>query len=304
MLKNYVCSGIVTYNPDIKSFRANVINIASQVHGLVVVDNNSENVKDIEIAIKDIANARLIKNKKNYGMAKALNQILEYADANHYKWYLTLDQDSVCCEDLIKKYADVCGYINDNVAVLCPFVLNNNKISLEEYRNMNLPDTEEVKQPIKCITSASLNLVDAAKAVGGYAEELFIDCVDVEFNIRLLEAGYKILKVNKAYIIQSMGTAKRVSWIDSLYKLTGKNVFKKLRYTPVYNNTRLYYIARNSKYVYRKYGNSAGSRMTPKWMFLQFIYYSVTYPLSCHRFQMWRSIYRGWKDANALGGIK
>lgn len=301
MVKEDVCGGIVAYNPEIESFRANVKNIASQVDRLVVVDNHSANIEEIETVVQSVANAELIKNDENYGIARALNQILQFAEDNHYLWYLTMDQDSVCCSDLIEKYAGSLTAENKDVAVLCPFVLNNNKITLEEYKSMALSDVEEIHQPIDCITSASLNSVSVAKEVGGYAEELFIDCVDVEFNIRILKAGYRICRINKAYMIQSMGAAKYVPWIGLLYRLTHKNAFKKLRYTPVYNDIRLYYIARNSKYLFEKYGEAAGKRMSPSWMMKQFVYYTITYPFNRNRFKMWESIRRGQKDAEKVG---
>lgn len=300
MRKEDICGGIVTYNPEIEAFKDNVQNIAKQVNELVVIDNCSKNVGEIESLVNSLPNVILVKNDKNYGIARALNQILEYADEKKYLWYLTMDQDSICCEDLIGKYIVADMTNRDDVAVLCPYVLNNNKITLDDYKKLQIPNLEEVKQPIDCITSGSLNSVVAAKKIGGYNDALFIDCVDVEFNIRLLQAGYKILRINSAYMLQSMGVAKYVPMMGLLYKMTKKTAFKKLSYTPVYNNIRLYYIARNSKYVFQRYGEKAGKRMTPSWMRKQFIYYMITYPYNRNRIQMLKSINQGIKDASKM----
>lgn len=300
MLKEELCGGIVTYNPEMETFRTNLHNIANQVNELVVVDNNSKNVGEIETLVNKLPNAILIKNDKNYGIARALNQMLEFANEKKYSWYLTMDQDSVCCDDLIEKYIAANATTSDKTAVLCPFVLNNNKITLDDYRKLQIPNLEEVNQPIDCITSGSLNSVAAAKKIGGYNDALFIDCVDVEFNIRLLQAGYKIVRVNSAYMMQSMGVAKYVPMMGLLYKLTKKTVFKKLSYTPVYNNIRLYYIARNSKYVFQRFGEKAGKRMKPSWMRKQFVYYMITYPYNRNRIQMLESINQGIKDASKM----
>lgn len=299
-LKNKVCGGVVAYNPEIDDFRKNVQIIAEQVKELVIIDNHSTNIEEIKEATALLPNVVIIQNDKNYGIARALNQILDYADTHGYEWYLTLDQDSECSKDLVEEYSTICNKY-DELAIVCPFILNNNKVSVEEYKSMQLKETDEITDPVACITSASLNAVSAARSVGGYDEKLFIDCVDIDFNIRIIAAGYKILRANKAYMIQSMGKARYVPLIGVLYKMTGINLFKKLRYSPVYNNMRIYYIIRNSCYIYSKYKSFAGKRMSPAWMCGQLIYYSITYPMSISRFEIWKTAIRGYRDAKKIG---
>ena len=302
MDKRDICGGIVTFNPEIRKLEENIKILTVQVDTLVIIDNASVNINDVEVLVASFSNTKLIKNNINYGIAKALNQILEYAIKERYAWYLTMDQDSICCIDMIEKYIDAYEHEKDKPAVLCPFVLNNNKISLDEYKRMDLPKIEDVSEPTACISSASLNSVLVAKSIGGYKEELFIDCVDIEFNIRLLYSGNKIIRVNSAYMFQTMGKAKYVPFLGGMYHLTKKENFKRLRYTPVYNDMRLYYIARNSKFIFDRYGEIAGKRMRPKWMIMQYIYYLLTYPLSRNRIKMLKSLRQGIKDAKKIGG--
>lgn len=293
--KSEICGGIVLYNPDLAVLDRNIKSLINQMDCLILVDNNSNNIEDVVKAYKDDARIVFVRNEENKGIAYALNQIMDYAIQHHYKWYLTMDQDSRCDEHLIEKYFKYARDLTD-VGVLSPFVLNNAKITYQEYKNSVLPNVEVIHDPIDCITSASLVLTDAAKKIKGYNSRLFIDCVDVDFNIRMSQAGYKILQVNKTYMFQAMGEGKKVGWITLLYKLTKKDSFKHLTVTPVYSNTRLYYMARNSACIRKKYGTLAGRRMTEKWMRAQFIYYMLTYPKTRSRREMLKSIKKGQRD--------
>lgn len=298
-LKSTTCAGIVIYNPEIDKLKKNIDALLTQVDCIVCIDNDSKNKADIEELISTYDTVSVIKNKKNMGIAFALNQVLKFADKKGYKWYISMDQDSCCSETLVQEYAKNMPE-DDELAILSPYILNNSKVTLEEYKKMELPIVQEITAPIDCITSGSLNNVLAAKKIKGYNSKLFIDCVDVDFNLRLMLLHKKIYRINSAYMFQEMGEAKEVKLIQLFYKLTGKNVFRRLRYTPVYSNFRLYHIARNSEYIYRKYGKLAGKRMTPSWMIGQYIYYCLTYPLSASRLLMLKSIIKGKKDSKRM----
>lgn len=300
-LKKKTCCGIVLYNPEIEKLRKNINALSHQVDKIICIDNYSTNQKEILTLLKSFdLHIQYIHNEKNLGIAKALNQILDFAYNNGYEWYLTMDQDSVCSETLIEEYSKLVD-LSDDIAVLSPFVLNNNKILFDEYVKLNLPEYEVINDPIGCITSAALNNTEKAKKIGGYMDELFIDCVDVEFNIRLLQSEFKIIRVNSAYMFQSMGEGYKVPLIIFLYKITKKNCFKHLQVTPVYSDIRLYYISRNSKYLWEKYGDLAGKRMTRNWIRGQFIYYFLTYPMTRNRVKMIKAIKKGKRDSLEMG---
>lgn len=298
-LQHSTCVGIVLYNPKTDKLKRNIDSLYKQADRVILIDNASGNIWEVEKVISSYPNIVLIKNGKNMGIAYALNQILDYADKNGYKWYISMDQDSCCADNLLEEYARNMPE-GVKVAILSPYILNNRKITLEEYRNLNMPNIEEITQPIDCITSGALNNVALAKRISGYDSQLFIDCVDVDFNIRLMLMHYKIYRINTTYMFQEMGDAKEVKPIQLLYKLTHKNVFKRLRYTPVYSDFRLYYISRNSRFIYYKYGKLAGKRMTPRWMRGQYMYYIITYPIEHNRLSMLKAICRGKRDVKGM----
>ena len=294
-LKAKVCAGIVLYNPDIAVLKKNIDALYQQVDTIILIDNASENIDEVYSLVDKYRNIIVQKNAENYGIAKALNQLLDFAYKKGYEWFLTMDQDSRCSNNLIFEYAKYMPE-DSRVAVLCPFVLNNNKITFEEYKKLNLCTVENVLDPIDCITSGSLNRTSSALKIRGYYDKLFIDCVDVDFNIRLFKDNFKIIRVNSAFMFQSMGDAKKVILFDLIYRVTGSKLLKKLRYTPVYSDLRLYYIARNSSIIWQKYGAKAGKRMTPSWMKKQFVYYLLTYPITRNRIAMIKSINKGLQD--------
>lgn len=294
------CCGIVLYNPEIDLLKKNIDALYPQVSTILLVDNHSDNINDVlELVSGYDAEIKMIFNPENYGIARALNQILEYAVSNSFEWYLTMDQDSIVSDNLIAEYSKYCD--DDSVAVLCPYILNNNKITLDEYNELKFKNTEEISDPIDCITSGSLNRVSYALNINGYTNQLFIDSVDVDFNIRIFASGKKICRVNYSYLIQEMGKGRPLPLFSSLYKLTKINAFKRLSVSPEYSDFRLYHIFRNSKYLHEKYGDKAGKRMSDSWMFGQAIYYCLTYPCDRNRVKMIKAIFKGRKDSFKLG---
>ena len=100
------CAGIVLYNPDINRLEENLKSILPQVDSVILVDNGSKNTVEIdEFTLQYVrSDVRLVRNAKNEGIAKALNQILDYAIQNEAEWFLTLDQDTVSYPGLIECY--------------------------------------------------------------------------------------------------------------------------------------------------------------------------------------------------------
>lgn len=224
-------AGIVSYNPDIQKLKDAIYSIAYQVHEVVVVDNGSNNVDEICAVIAQLQeNITLIKNIKNLGIAAALNQIMTFARDNGYDWAITLDQDSICPNNLI----DVQGcYIDENVAVIAPYI--EYKGNEEYYHN-----DHKVHEVSWVITSASLTNVHVWSEIDGFDEALFIDGVDEDFCIRAGIRGYKIIKNNNAVIIHELGNLR-------CKKILGKTI-----HITNHNPKRIYYMVRNCIYLDKK----------------------------------------------------
>lgn len=288
-------AGIVTFNPELDLLKKNIEALQGQVDEILIVDNGSSNQEDV-LYLADSMNLSFISNYSNRGLAAALNQVLEYASDHDYAWYLTMDQDSIVSANLIAAFEPL---KDEKTGIICPRLLNNNKTSLEEFEQSRNDPPVQISEPVDCITSASLTRTDLAQKIGGYEEGLFVDCIDVDFNIRMMENGASIVRTNDAYLLQQMGAGKTVPLFKKLFDLTGLNVFRMLSVTPVYSDFRIYYISRNSAWIRKKYGKKAGTRMQKAWMEAQFLYYCLTYPKKRSRKEMIRAWNCGKKDAES-----
>lgn len=226
-----IVAGIVLYNPDLGRLRMNIeaIERNGYVNQIVVVDNHSNNLDEAEQLLATHTTTHLIRNTKNVGIARALNQIAQYATEKGAAWVLTLDQDSVIPDGLIGEYLN---YTNlPNVGIIACRIVDMN------YGQMHTSRTEGWEYIEQCITSGSLLNLTAWKQVGGFCEKLFIDGVDFDFCIRLRQKGYKILRTNNTYLTHEIGHGRSV-------KIAGRKAL-------VLNHSalRLYYIARNYLYI-------------------------------------------------------
>lgn len=240
---------IVTYNPDINRLKDNIEAIVKQVCGVVVVDNASNNVNDIIDIINKLKNENsydinVISNDCNKGIASALNIGIKTAYENkNADWIITLDQDTVVYDNIIKIYKEFYFspyYNNSIVSFSClrkdrNYNEKNNSFIDEKGNN----DYEFVKC---CITSGNLINVSAWKKINGFDDKLFIDMVDDDFCIRLRINNYKIVRINKYGFLHELG--------DSVKKV---KLFGREKVVIFCNSMRKYYLARNTTYIVKKY---------------------------------------------------
>lgn len=247
-------AGIVSYNPDIKRFKENIDSILSQVDKLIIIENGSRESDKIIKIIKsyDENCVKLVVNSKNMGIARALNQIMVCAEKENYKWVITLDQDSVCPENLVKEYSK---YIEeDNVAIICPQIQDRRRKYLE------LEETEGISEIDICITSASCTNVKIWRDVKGFDSKLFIDLVDNEYCKKVRLYGYKILRLNYLILNHEFGDIEpKNTWTAKMFiklsKMLHKENIGKLSYKKKVYPLRVYYTCRNVLYLNKKYKN-------------------------------------------------
>lgn len=224
-------AGIVLYNPDIERLKENINEYVNDVEKIYCFDNNSDNIEEIEKIFLIWPKICLIKGERNYGVAFALNRIMEKAQKDKFEWVLTMDQDSVCQKNMLSRLQVYCR--EPQLGIICPFVLERGG-SRKEYEGRK--KTEFVE---RCITSASLTNVQAWDRVGGFDEWMFIDMVDFEFCAKLCENGYKILRVNDTFLLQSVGKLREIV-------VRGRHI-----YVRNHAAIRRYYWARNQIYCHK-----------------------------------------------------
>lgn len=193
----YAC--IVLYHPDNDRLKQNVEHIASQVEKILFVSNDC----DLREAINTVANTRngvLIDFGSNRGIAAALNAAASLALSEGAEWLLTLDQDTVCNDDIIAMYLP---YLSLPHVGMFTCLYND--------RNLNIlqESSNRLIEPVSwCITSGSLLNLSIWKIIGGFDDRLFIDAVDYDYCLMLGEHNYQILQVNRVGFIHEIGEGK------------------------------------------------------------------------------------------------
>lgn len=233
-------AGIVLYNPNIGRLKENLSAITPQVDKVILVDNGSNNFICIEGIINQYENIVLINNSENLGVARALNQIMDRANEFEAMWVLTLDQDSICSPDLIRKY-EIYTDVDGVASISCQITDRN-----FEYENYEGNDIIFIQS---CITSGNYIKISVWKKLEGFDENLFIDKVDTDYCFRLVHKGWKILQIPYKGMLHEVGKNTR-----TIYAF-GKKI-------TVFNHSafRVYYLIRNQIYFARKHKNNLGSR--------------------------------------------
>lgn len=246
-----VLASIITYNSDINKLDKTISSIAGQVSELLIVDNNSNNISDIDQLIakydqKKICKIHIKKNKTNQGIAAALNQVLNYAAEKSYVWVLTLDQDSECIADMVDQmlFYHQHGQDNEKTIIISPSYTDINITTKIEKRDTG----NGARSVLTTITSGSLTNVNFALEIGGFMDKLFIDHVDHEFCLRAKKMGFSIIELADLELKHEIGHATQHRFLHKIVSTSNHSALRR------------YYLFRNSIWLFRKY-----FRDFPRW---------------------------------------
>jgi len=219
---------VVTYNPEIKLLGKNLHALGKQFDHIMVVDNNSKNIIEIELFIEmNNSKTKLHKLQDNMGIAYAQNIGLKEAINKKMDWLFTMDQDSVIPDNLTSEYQKVLD--------------NYDKVGLIGWSQRKKGDQRDaVYEDWHIISSGCLMKVEALKKCDGFDEKLFIDHVDTDVNIKLKNLGYKILVTKNVKLTHELGTKSDKKTIHGNPYVT---------HSPV----RIYYNVRNSVILFKRY---------------------------------------------------
>ena len=223
----------VYYNPHYDVVRG-LESFYEQADETVIVDNSEEAVNEIYTIIKKYCNVKIIENNGNRGIATALNQGLEYAINEGFEYALLMDQDSELCPEAVDKLKQ-CLESDERIFIASPQRIDVNSIP-KKY------NSTQYKRKLTCATSGSLLRLKHIKDVGYHDEKLFIDMVDHEYCLRAVSRGLYVVIVNDAFMRHRLGMMcrKKILWINF--------------YPTNHSALRRYYKARNSLYVWCRYG--------------------------------------------------
>jgi rhamnosyltransferase len=236
-----VCAVMVTHNPD-ASFSSRLEKVRPQVADIVIIDNGSAEPAVSQIRQFENQNRlHLTFNPTNQGIGRALNQGAQWAANRGYRWILTLDQDTVVACGMVDALAAAYQALPDKqrLAVIGSNYTHRENGKLASGKNYQGGfATGEVKA---VITSGSLIPLSVLEEIGGFREEFFVDCVDVDYCLRARARGFRVLQTAAPLMQHSVGN------------LTEHRLFGKHLATTNHTPLRRYLQVRNTVILAREY---------------------------------------------------
>ena len=209
----------------------------------MIVDNGSGEAALAMLRGLAAANRTIdvIENRKNLGVARALNLGAARAAARGFAWLLLLDQDSEVEPDLVRALFDVRAAhpAPERLAILGAGFVESGQEPRVAAPAQPHPPWQEVET---AITSGSLLSVETYRRIGAFRDELFIDYVDTDYCRRARAAGYAIATTCRPLMSHAIGApaAHRWLWFE--------------KWTRNHSADRQYYIARNDTVMLREGG--------------------------------------------------
>ena len=204
---NDICAVIVTYRPD-DAFMKNVKALLPQVDEIVVVDNGSRGAARSHLRqAGDLPRVSVITNLENLGIAAALNIGIRLGISHGRRWVATFDQDSLAPPDYMESLLRAYGAApeRERVALIAPGY-RDQRTGVVQRRRIFMGKSLVAGS---AITSGSLVDSRVFATVGFFDERLFMDFVDMEFNLRLMKNGFRIVKSAETVLDHNLGDSSR-----------------------------------------------------------------------------------------------
>jgi rhamnosyltransferase len=211
---------IVTFNPAIARLTALMKSLRFISGHRYLVDNASENAKEIQFLAKQFGFIYL-QNAQNDGIAKALN-VFEGALPVDIEAFIAFDQDSIpridYCDSVFNRLSTTQGSTSLVAAVGGLIIDTPDQRPLKFVHIGWLGVTEldasrgEV-QPDYLIISGTIISRRAFRESGGFDEQLFVDNVDVEWSYRVAAMGYHLIGTYISSMLHCIGDSElRIPW--------------------------------------------------------------------------------------------
>jgi rhamnosyltransferase len=232
---------VVTFQPELDVLE-NIRVLISQVDALVVVDNGSS--PDFHANLEPFLNRTgfaLMVNSENLGIGQAFNAGMKHLISQGCDFVLTFDQDSHVPEGFVDAMRNAFTQAQTqfgDMGILAPHW--HDRHSGITYPNIG-PGRFEMLPILTTISSGNLIPVSTFSRIGFLEEPYFIDGVDIEYHLRCLQHGLRVIQTPTAVLEHSLGR-------QSTRRVLGITIIE-----TVHNHLRRYYIARNRIQNYRRY---------------------------------------------------
>jgi rhamnosyltransferase len=226
---------VIVYQPDV-AVLTNIKSYLTHLDVLYVIDNSENADKQVVEAIT-VLGAKIIylPQLTNIGVAAALNSAAGKARQAGYDFLLTMDQDS-------------CFLSDEFLTTWRPEFVQDSKIGLvaasytDKYDRWVRSYNDRYNEIHFAVTSGNIISLNAWQSIGGFADKLFIDEVDHEYNLKLRKQGFKVLTSKQILMAHTVGEV-----------YGGDNLDGSVRKVKLHSPLRYYYMARNVLYICSKF---------------------------------------------------
>jgi rhamnosyltransferase len=245
----------VSYNID-HSFEDSLKSYLEQVALVVIVDNSTDG--GAQKLVKRIAQAQpkrivLIQNGVNLGLAKAQNLGIRTALRLEADWVLLMDDDSSADQHMVERLvqASQAYGLESSVAIVVPKYLEQRvnkeakfviapegKYRWPRFAKAGFDDQPVLQNLFIAISSGSLIKSELFDEIGLIRESFEIDYLDVDFCLRTLEAGHRIIAVRDAVLWHNLGEQTKHNLLGSQF--FAWNHSARRRFTIYRNRTRIW----------------------------------------------------------------
>jgi rhamnosyltransferase len=200
-----IAAVVVLYRPD-PGVLDNIAAVAGQVARVFAVDNTEDPDPSFLERLRGFANLEYASMGGNEGIAAALNTGIERAEADGFRWVVTLDQDSRPAPDMVALLAGCASGLpaSPTIGLVSPF-------HVMFKREMPQPDAEPMPL-LTAMMSGDLLSVDSWEAAGRFDEALFIDQVDHDLCLRMARLGMLVIECRQAHIEHALGRVTLHRW--------------------------------------------------------------------------------------------
>jgi len=241
---------VVTYRPDLDRLRASLGRLVPQTERVVVVDNGSPGIGDLQALVATFPSVELVALDRNVGIATGFNVGIDRLAGGGRvpDWVLTMDQDSLLHEGAVATVlADLDG-LGESTGrrfgivgarwSTAPPMGEEEVHPLVRYLRGRADSADEMgtvgefHRRYRTISSGSLIRWEVLESVR-FRDELFIDQVDTAFCVDAYRLGWVVAETDAVLMDHRIGVRVERGGSTRSYE----------------NGQRLYYIARNSTYL-------------------------------------------------------
>jgi rhamnosyltransferase len=212
MQPNRTLAGIVVYNPDRLAVERLVERLSHDVDGILIYANSAIG-EDLAATLRAKAGSTpvaILGDGNNVGLGAAYNAMLEEAERLAGDFLLIFDQDSVSPPGMAQQLSALhrsLSEIGERPAALGPrFVDARGVLMWPKLRDSGAAPGGIAATRVECvISSGSLIDLAAARQIGPFRADFFIDGIDVEWGLRAAGRGFSSWVARDVSMAHSIG---------------------------------------------------------------------------------------------------